>query len=476
MAKLVDPEMQDPKSLLASTTLMSMKAASPIYRAETRGLEREIARREAAGLEFGAYQTRLALSQARLTLYSAEIALARKVGPIPEGAMVVYGVVTKQGAPVRGLVVAGYDIEGQPLEPAVTTDTEGSFVLTVHKPAAARIVVSTSDLKVLHCHPATFEFEAGKSHRVKIDLLSVEPVAVNPVYPCSADTDDDENVVTVPDLKGLTPDAAAAALKASKLTGTYDSAESDAPLGTVIAQAPDAGTKVQVQSSVKVTLAKPRTARVPNVVEKTEKAARAALEPAFQVEVHATRDGMEPGRVVRQIPAAESTVELPATVTLLVTRQADETTELEVPDVVGSTHEAAQETLRHAGFALGSVQLRFADGPVGTVLIQEPKGGTSRPQGSAVALTLAIPKQRDPVEGVLLPDVVGLLEKEALSAITKAGFDPPSVTRRPGREKAGTVITQLPPGNRKYTPDTKLTLVVAKQRGGAIDPDDEPRD
>ena len=116
------------ESLLSTANLVAMKAASPVYRAELNGLKREIARRQRAGLDVAALQTRLAVSEQRLTQYNSEIALASKVGEVPQGSMAIHGVVTKNGEPVEGLVVSAYDLKGKALEPATTTDQAGICV------------------------------------------------------------------------------------------------------------------------------------------------------------------------------------------------------------------------------------------------------------------------------------------------------------------------------------------------------------
>ena len=450
------------ESLLSTANLVAMKSASPLYRAEMNGLKREIARRQRAGLDVAALQTRLAVSEQRLTQYNSEIALASKVGEVPDGSMAIHGVVTKNGAPVEGLVVSAYDLNGQAIEPATTTDHAGSFVLIIRQPTSVRLVVSTASLQVLRCHDVVFVFEEGAQRRTKIDLETTEPVPVNPVYPCGHEGEGEETT-SVPELIGMTRDQADQRLADSGLSGSYDSAESEATEGTVIHQDPIAGAVVNLGTRVNATLAIPRTARVPDVRNDTEAAAKGKLEPTFQVEVLPTRDGETPGRVVRQFPTAGTRVELPATVTLLVRQQEEEPKLLEVPKVVGLHYREAQNAITERGFTLGPVTLEVSDAEAERVLSQDPEGGSTRPEGSPVALTVSVPKEQEQADERVLPDVTGQLAEEGANAVRKSGFNNVTLTYRNSDRNSGTILSQSPPGNRAYASTVRVTLVVAQK-------------
>lgn len=462
------PSEGDAKSILSTANLASIKAASPLYAAETAGLRREIVRRERAGLDTKAYRNRLAASEQRLTLYSSEIALASKVGEVPDGSMVIIGVVTENGKPVEGLIVSAYDLDGNPVPPAVETGPDGSFVLTIRKDTDVRIVVSTRQLEVLHCHDVTFEFEEGRTHRTRIDLDTIEPLPIDPVYPCSEDENPEEDRVTVPDLSGMTRDEADATLEEAGLNGSYETEPSSEEDGRVIGQGPEAGTTVDRGTTVEVVLAEPARATVPDVVGQTRAAAENTLQPAFSVKVSMTRDGNTPGRVVRQVPDAGAEVELPATVLILVGEAKPDPDLRTVPDVVGMPHAEGQAVITEKGFSLGPVSLKSADGEAGRILDQSPEGGAEKPAGTPVALTISITDQATDPERRTLPDVVGHPSQPGANTVREAGFDNLSITRRRSGAEAGTIIAQNPPGDTTQSRQTLVTLVVAVNQ--PIDP------
>jgi hypothetical protein len=248
----------DVEAFLAIASLASIKTASPLYVAETAGLRREIVRREGAGLDAKTYRNRLATSEQRLTLYSSEIALASKIGKVPDGGMVILGVVTKNGQPAEGLIVSAYDLDGNPVPPAVETGKDGSFVLTIRKHTDARIVVSTVELEVLRCHDVTFEFEKGRTHRTRIDLQTTKPMPIDPVYPCSKveNGEDDQGVQMLPDVLGQPSQAGVTTVREAGFANlSIAPRDSEKEEGTIIEQIPPGGTMQSPQTHVTLVVA-----------------------------------------------------------------------------------------------------------------------------------------------------------------------------------------------------------------------------
>jgi serine/threonine-protein kinase len=113
---------------------------------------------------------------------------------------------------------------------------------------------------------------------------------------------------SVPSLVGLTSkDAAKSALEAAQLVlGRVTPEESDKPEGTVLEQDIEANTKVDIGTLVSITISNGKTP-IPNVVGKSEKAAKnALLNAGFKVDVITVEDGsVAEGTVIDQTPAAK---------------------------------------------------------------------------------------------------------------------------------------------------------------------------
>jgi len=127
-------------------------------------------------------------------------------------------------------------------------------------------------------------------------------------------------MVTVPKVVGTPLDVATATLKARGLAvGSVLPSTSSKPANTVLTQNPAQGGTVASGTKVNLTVAS-GTARVPNLVGKTEKAALALLRKAgFLYNVSTIPDARHrTGTVVTQDPPAGSTLQTASTVTLTV--------------------------------------------------------------------------------------------------------------------------------------------------------------
>jgi serine/threonine-protein kinase len=129
-------------------------------------------------------------------------------------------------------------------------------------------------------------------------------------------------MVAVPDLAGLTQDAATQALAAAGLQTQVETESSTAVAeGSLISQTPAAGENVAKGSTVTITVAKQETVlEVPNVVGMNQDAAVSALEEkGFTVNVIQTVDPTKTaGKVYKQAPSAASSATPGSSVTIYV--------------------------------------------------------------------------------------------------------------------------------------------------------------
>lgn len=238
--------------------------------------------------------------------------------------------------------------------------------------------------------------------------------------------------VAVPDLAGLTREQAASALADAGLSaaGVRFDTTATGPRGTVAAQDPTPGTHVYRSGAVSLTLVGPEMLEVPDLAGMDEVTARGEIESAgFAVGdvSSAFHDTVAVGQVVAQKPAAGAQAPRDSHVLLTISLGKDLRT---VPDVVGSTQAAAEETLAGAGLV---AQIKTSQSPTvakGAVISQSLAAGTSVDPGTTIVLTVSTgapaPKPA-PVEKVRVPSVVGLKQATAEGRIRSAGLVPRDV-------------------------------------------------
>ena len=112
----------------------------------------------------------------------------------------------------------------------------------------------------------------------------------------------------VPSVIGSQQDAADSEIRDAGLIPNFESRDSDAPAGQVIAQDPAAGSTVKKHTAVTIVVSNgPAPASVPNVVGESLDAAKADLKSArlsVRVVKQATTDANEDGQVLNQAPPA----------------------------------------------------------------------------------------------------------------------------------------------------------------------------
>ena len=135
-----------------------------------------------------------------------------------------------------------------------------------------------------------------------------------------------------------------------------------------------------------------------------------------------------------------------------------ESDSVEVPNVEGMSREAAEATVTSAGLSVGTISSQFSDTvPAGFVMSQDPPAGTSMPQGSPVNLIIALGH-----ELATVPDVTGMTQASAESAITAAGLTIGGITSIPDTTiPAGHVMSQSPAPGTSVSLGAAVTLTVS---------------
>ncbi len=272
--------------------------------------------------------------------------------------------------------------------------------------------------------------------------------------------------VTVPGVVGADQAHAEARLRQDGFKVESTLKTSDRPQSEVIGQDPANGTKAKKGSTVNLTVsAGPEQVPVPQVTGLTLKSAQGRLEKAgLKAEQREENsDTVEAGRVISVSPSEGDKVDKGSSVTLVVSSGK---TQADVPNVVGKSFDEASSTLQAAGFKVMRKDKESSDKDPGTVLSQDPKGGTQTDSGSVVALTVA--KESSQVE---IPDVTGEDVATAVNELSKAGFTIDQQSREVNSPEGDGVVVEQKPAGGKAKRGSSVTIVVGK-----FNPDLNPGD
>jgi len=288
--------------------------------------------------------------------------------------------------------------------------------------------------------------------------------------------------VVVPRLVGATLDGARAALRDPSLHGLLglgrevQQRESDQRPGTIVAQTPEAGTKVTARALVYVVLATPRpSVLVPKVVGKMRQDAEAAIaDRAYRgwlsLVVSGSRDSpLPPGTILDQSPPAGRTIYGPAQLLVVIARAPVVT----VPNLVGLVPKVAGDSLSADSFR-GLLRLDLIgerpapDRPAGTIVAQDPPAGTRVTQPTAIKAWVAAPPVRVPdLATMTAPDAGALLRAERFRGLLGLGAQ----HQRRATARVGTIVDQKPPPQTPVTAPTKIEIWVAEAAPSVVVPD-----
>lgn len=124
-----------------------------------------------------------------------------------------------------------------------------------------------------------------------------------------------------------------------------------------------------------------------------------------------------------------------------------------VPSVVGLSEADARAALERAGFVV-EVEYRPGDENVGEVLGVIPEEGSRADASAPVTLTVAGER--------VIPQVVGMSESDATSALYASGAADVLVTRINSEKEPGTVLSVEPPEGSAFLSTDQVTLTVAQ--------------
>jgi len=235
--------------------------------------------------------------------------------------------------------------------------------------------------------------------------------------------------------------------------------------GIVLSQSPEQHDALAEGSSVDIIVSAGPVGTVlitvPDLVGQTQTAAEAALTNADLNSTFSTdySDTAPAGSVISQTPAGATEVAAGSVVSLVISSGPAPAT-IVVPDVVGLSQNNAETAITSAGLVIGSViTANSSTVPVGDVISQTPAAGSDAAAGSVVDLVVS--SGSAPVI-IAVPDVVGLIQAAAETAITSAGLALGNVTLTSSATvPAGDVVSQTPVALTNVAPGTSVDLVVS---------------
>jgi beta-lactam-binding protein with PASTA domain len=298
-------------------------------------------------------------------------------------------------------------------------------------------------------------------------------------------------VRVIPNLTDRTPSAARSELAQLNLAlGRVQNREVSRPRGTIVDQAPKAGTRVACGSPVDIWIEVPVSSRgddvrpeptcfvqVPSLTghqldDVRPQLARAKLQVG---QVNTRESDRVRGAIIGQSPASGTRVKCGSPIDVVVAIpippraddvQPETTCFVPVPDLTGHQLGNVRQLLARAKLDLGKVNTRESDGVRGAVIGQLPASGRRVRCGSPVDVLIAIPvPQRpddvQPVPPCLVPDLTGSGAAETKRQLARAKLELGTVNSRQADRPPATVLDQSPRPGRAVTCGSQVDVVIA---------------
>ncbi|MBQ1484563.1 MAG: Stk1 family PASTA domain-containing Ser/Thr kinase, partial [Eubacterium sp.] len=231
--------------------------------------------------------------------------------------------------------------------------------------------------------------------------------------------------VAVPNLTGMTYEEAEAKLKELGLVIAKgeDISSADIEQGRVVSQMPVKDTNVKKGKTITVRLSSgPGEIEVPDLTNMTFDEAKAALE-ALGLKIinggDTFSETIEKGKIANQSPKALEMAKNGEAVTVYISAGPEEKEGL-VPNLVGSAYtgrDAMDVILGEFGFVLGDVNEEESDETPGTIIRQDPVGGSAAEKGSYINIVIA--KARSTVT---VPSLISYTVDEARTLLANLGL------------------------------------------------------
>ncbi|WP_455220439.1 PASTA domain-containing protein [Kaarinaea lacus] len=251
--------------------------------------------------------------------------------------------------------------------------------------------------------------------------------------------------VQTPDVVGNSEATALESLNDLELEVTVNRINANAPIDEVLEQDPPAGEEIEVGQSVTITVSDGIS--VPNLVGMaSDDASQTATDSNLTPLISYQNDIAPINEVISQSVVSNSNVN-PGTEIMLVVSMG-----VAVPHVIGMSRADAAAALIERGFEVAENHVN-SSAAIDTVINQNHAAGTNLNFGSTIIITVS--------NGVTVPDVTGQNLLNARSILTSLGFIIVE-NRVSDRAPIDNVINQSPPGNTNVNAGITITLVVSE--------------
>ncbi|MBY4126869.1 Stk1 family PASTA domain-containing Ser/Thr kinase [Rhodococcus fascians] len=251
-----------------------------------------------------------------------------------------------------------------------------------------------------------------------VSLAAVVVVAIVGAFLWSLGPGADPQTVTVPTVAGKLADEAQRDLEEVGLRVTVqEKPDASVPEGSAIGTNPAAGSETESPGAIQLDVSSgPQQVQVPRLTGRTQQQASDALnEVGLELDPTVARAPSTPenlDKVVEQNPS--SGVSMNANSQVRITLGSGPA-QVRMPNVVGQLVDVAQPNVEGVGLRV-QVQNIDSSQPVGQVVSTDPAGGATVTENTVVTLRVSNGDK------IPMPDLAGLTEAQALSALQSAGW------------------------------------------------------
>ena len=198
--------------------------------------------------------------------------------------------------------------------------------------------------------------------------------------------------ITVPDVTGKQLTLARQILEDQHLRVTVAEAyDASVPVGVVVSQTPEAGTKVKEERTITIYVSKGgEELEMPNLrglkqSDAIDKLQQMGLRLGSAYETFSDEDS---GTVISQDPRSGTRISKGQSVDITVSK-GQKVKKISVPDVKGVPSDRARTMIEGSGLKVGSISEEESTQAAGTVVSQSPSAGSEEDSGSAVRLVIS---------------------------------------------------------------------------------------
>lgn len=269
--------------------------------------------------------------------------------------------------------------------------------------------------------------------------------------------------IIVPDVVGKRPADATQTLNDVGLRlGKVSEVPTDsAPVGTIISQNPEAGSRLKPDDSLSfVVAATPEQAKVPNVAGLSAEQAAATLAEARlrPFEIASYNTSVAADYVVAQLPDPGTEL-VPGSAIAVIVSRGPAPTAATVPRVTGMAEADALTLLKAVGFQPRVYRSPDASLAVGVVGTQTPLPGVAAAPGSVVQVLVS---QGAVANAVTVPEVTNQTRKDALDELTSLKLKAEVVVVANPTVARGRVIAQMPQARGRSAPNGTVGILVSR--------------